>query len=127
MVRNPAVTGTEPPDGGGEVQAILKLLERLYDEVRARFLADLARTGHAPSAEDRRQILKYIRGMRDALGRAAGGDWRPLQDQAETIRSLVGKQVHVVPTARASSGCCPDWISRSSGSCTTCQVRKPRL
>ena len=74
MVRNPAVTGTEPPDGGGEVKAILKLLERLYDEVRARFLADLARTGRAPSAEDRRQILTYIRGMRDALGRAAGGD-----------------------------------------------------
>ena len=35
--------------------------------------------------------------MREALGRAAGGDWRPLQDQADTIRSLVGKQILVVP------------------------------
>ncbi len=90
MTRQPAATGIEPPDGNGGVQAILELLERLYDDVCASFLAHLERTGHARSAKDRGEILTYIGGMREALGRAAGGDWRPLQDQADTIRSLVG-------------------------------------
>ena len=96
MARQPAVTGIEPPDGG-EVRAVLELLERLYDGVRESFVAELVRMGHARSAEDRGSILTYIRGMREAVGQAAGGDWRPLQYKAKGIRSLAGKQIAAVP------------------------------
>ena len=57
MERQPAVKGIEPPEAGGGVRAVLELLERLYDEVRPSFLADLVRTGHAQSAGDRAEVL----------------------------------------------------------------------
>jgi len=78
------------PDSG--VRAVLAVLEKHFDEILERFLAELE---GRESADQVREFLaddfSASRGMREALARAAGGDRELLRDRAGATRTFLGR------------------------------------